>query len=161
MHKFVVFGAAAAALVFIWLMGADLPELVAAHFSFSGKADGTMQRGYFLALMTVLATVAPVLVWWLQISQIAYGHVKIPHRAHWFTGEHKERTVRWLTTHAVVFPVATSVFMCFTFWLAALANSTSPATLPPGPFLMGLGVYLLVVVGWGVAPHVRFKRPGA
>lgn len=156
MHRLVVLAIALVAAVFIVGTGAHLPDVVASHFSASGKADGFLPRTPFVILMVVLASGLPPFTWWLQVRQAHNSSAKIANASFWFAAERRASTVRWLSGHAAVFSAATSAFICYVFWLVYLANS-SQGTLPTFLFFSGLAVYLVFTVLWVLAMKRRFR----
>lgn len=156
MHKFIVFGAAVLAVAFIVAMGVQLPELVASHFDSSGKPNVIMARAPFVTIMAFAAGVLPVFTWWLQVHQARNDSAGIRNAAYWFSPERRAETRHWISGHAAVFSVVTTLFLCFVYGLVYFAN-TSSRLLPTAPFLTGLVIYLLFVAAWVVALHVRFR----
>jgi hypothetical protein len=161
MHRLLVFGSALLAVGFIVGVGAMLPEVVASNFGVSGKPNAFMPRTPFVALMSLLAGGLPPLIWWLQVRLACNSTAKISNPSFWFAPQRREATTQWLSRHAAVVSVATSVFFSYVFWLVYIANGPG-AALPTTPFVFGLVAYLLFTAGWVLALKFRFRgRIGA
>ncbi|MBI3156750.1 MAG: DUF1648 domain-containing protein [Burkholderiales bacterium] len=155
---------ALAAAVAVLGSAGDLPDRVASHFGVSGRADGFMPREFFLALMTLTASVLPAALWFLQVGSARRGRVRIPHAAHWLAPPQRSRTLAYLEWHAAAFSVVLAAFMVFVHWRVVLAHADggAPPRLAPGPFFIGLGVFLVFTLAWALAPRRRFRvRPRA
>lgn len=150
---------ALAAAVTVLGSAGDLPDRVASHFGLSGRADGFMPREVFLALMTLTASALPAALWFLQVGSARRGRVRIPHAAHWFAPPQRSRTLAYLEWHAAAFSVALAAFMVFVHWRVVLAHADegAPPRLAPGPFFIGLGVFLVFTLAWALAPRRRFR----
>jgi hypothetical protein len=155
MHRLVVFGTAILAAAFIVAMGMQLPEVVASHFSAGGKPDASLSRAPFVALMSLLAAVLPPTVWWLQVWQASRGAPKIPSAAYWLSAERRASTLHWLSGHAAVFSVTTSLFLCWVFWLVVKANTSATSSLSLASFYGALLIYLLFTSAWVAALYLR------
>jgi len=160
MPRFIVIAAAAIGMIFVFLLGSQLPDTVASHFSASGKPDGSASREFFVVGMAVLNGAVPVLMWWLQDRAIRQGKARVPNRDFWFSAERRQAAVGWLRGHAAVFSVATTVFLSFVFWLVVRANTKEPAELEVSLLWPVLAAYIAGAVAWSIAPHVRFRAKG-
>jgi hypothetical protein len=151
-----VFAAAVLSLILVFVLGGQLPTTVASHFGASGKPDGHASRELFVFVMAGLNCAVPVLIWWLQDRAIRSGKPKIPNPEFWLSAERKQATHAWLHRHAAVFPVATTLFLSFVFWLVVHANMQEPVELKLSLLWPALALYIAGAVAWSIAPHVRF-----
>lgn len=161
MHKPIVLLTALCGVAFVLALGTQLPAVVASHFGPSGQPDGSMSRTTFVGLMAVLVGLLPILIWWIQYRSATSGRANIAHREYWFAAERRESTHRWLSAHAAIFSVVTTVFLCFDYWLVVVAHRSPEVALPSGVFWTAVALYLVFTGGWAYALHARFRRTGA
>ena len=157
MPRFIVIATALIGMIFVILLGSQLPDTVASHFGASGKPDGSASREFFVIGMAVLNGAVPALIWWLQDRAIRHGNAKVPNREFWFSAERRQAAVAWLRGHAAFFSVATSVFLSFVFWLMVRANKHEPGEFEVSLLWPALAAYIAGTVAWAIAPHVRFR----
>lgn len=157
MQRLVVQISAAAGVAFVLILASQLPEHVTSHFSASGRGDGYMPRGLFV-IMAAAAGLVPFFTWWHQEHAIRNGSAKVPNAGTWLNPEHRQSTERWLSRHAAVFAVCTTLFLAYVYWLVVKANRVNPATLPVRRLWPVLLLYLGSAAVWAVAPFVRFRR---
>lgn len=143
------------------IIGPELPERIATHFDWSGRADGWMsKRAAFLVTGSVCLFVVlplacvPLLFRWLPDSRI-----NLPHREHWLSAEHREETREYLAAWCAAFAAGTSGFAAWTQHLLLKANlAVEHPHLDPS-FGWALGAYFLLAVLGTFALFAHFRRP--
>ena len=154
---FVVLGAAAS---FVWISGQSLPAVVASHFGFSGAADGTTSRQGYVVFMAIFVVALP-------LAMVGVAHLfgrpglpmNLPNVDYWLAPRRRARTVDILRCRMLVFAAGLCLYLCYVHWLVVRANTVQPAHLSNVAMYGGLAVFLLIVVGWVVALHRRFRLP--
>lgn len=157
MAKGLVFLAVVLSVLFVLVLGQQLPGAVAAHFGPGGASDATIPRSVFVAVMALLAGAVPLKVWYVLTGLAASGRSGLRNEAYWFADARRERTIAWLRAHAAALCVATSAFLCYVFWLTVRGHLTTPPALPARAMLAGLGVYVAFGIAWLVARERRFR----
>ncbi|MCE9658367.1 MAG: hypothetical protein K8R60_07390 [Burkholderiales bacterium] len=149
---------AVAGVVFVWLSGEALPEVVASHFSASGAASGFMSRGAYLESMLALVVVLPFVVALSGrlASLLPPRFVNLPNKAYWLAPERQAATLHTLSQRTGWLAVFLLAFLCFVHWLVVQANIGSTKALPQVPFFIGLALLLVGTLGWAIALHRRF-----
>ncbi len=150
------------AAIFILVSSAQLPPVVASHFSGSGAADGFMPRASYAVLMTVLAVGIPGMLSFFATRFMDSPHppVNIPNRAYWLAPERREATLRYLGSRLRWLGLGVMVFLCYIHGLVLLANREQPAALPAWPFAIGMVLFLFMVFAWTLAVTRRFSKTG-
>ena len=152
MIRILVFIASSTAAFFVLLLGSQLPDTVASHFGLSGKADGSMSRDAFVAIMCVVTAATPSLVWWVQDWATRHKKLSIPEADYWLAAERIETTREFINKHGALLSVMLAVFLAYNFWLVSAANiaASEPgaARLNITLFLAGLAVFLALVAAW-------------
>lgn len=160
MPRIVVFLASTlGALLVLWI-GGNLPETVASHYNISGAPDSYLPRTTFVVSFALLCAALPTFVWWLQTHAAKKGKANIPNASRWFEPSEKERTLKFLDTHAAWFSCLLAVFLCFTFWLVFQA-STRQSTFQIQAFFLGLLSFFVLTAIWLYALCARFGRKAA
>jgi len=138
-----------------------LPDTVASHFDASGRADGSMAKTPFFALLGgvfgLIALVTFGMGAWL--SRIPDGLINLPHREHWLAPERRAESLAWLNAWLQEVGILTLAL------IAGMLHLTIQANLDEGGRLVGfgwwLGGYVALLVLWLVRLFARFRRPRA
>ncbi len=149
----------AGAAVFIYLSSQSLPPLVAAHFDVTGRANGYLARGPYIAILLLITVVVPLLV--VIVPSRAFTHadarLNLPNREYWLAPERRAETVRFLTRQVSVYAWLVVIFLCYTQWLVVRANALRPPTLDLRAFLTGLALFLVCTLYWVLNLVRRFR----
>ena len=140
---------ALSAMALVWLSGAALPDVVAAHFGASGAADGFMSRQQYRVLMTLLVGIVPVAITLVSAlaSMRAGALLNLPNRQYWLAPERRASTLAYLATHTAWLASAVTVFICYVHVLVVLANKRTPPQLPSLALLLGaVGLFATIAV---------------
>jgi hypothetical protein len=142
-----------------WLLNADLPPVVASHFSASGAADGHMTRDLYRVLMLLLGVGVPAIVAFAGGNAMSRpgARLNLPNRDYWLAPSRREQTVAFLRNHMAWFAAALAVFLLYVQWLVVDANRHTPPTLALSRLLAGLGIFLLVLAIWIGKLMARFS----
>ena len=157
---FAVFGVA---LLFMLWLGSRLPEQVASHFGVAGDANARMSRDSFVAASILTMLGVPLLIWVGLVWGLRHQTLKIPNARYWLAQPRRQDTERFLLAHFTWLSVIVTVFMGYTFWLVASANTASPAhpALDIKATYIGLGAFLAIVAAWVTRLSLRFRRAGS
>lgn len=152
-----------AAAAFVLASSRWLPPVVASHFDAAGNANGAMPRHIYTLIMTALIVVAPSVVAFASTRALDQpgARINLPRRDHWLAPERRERTLADLRAFFRRFAAALTLFLAYAHGLVVRANGLRPPHLAPGPFLLGLLVFLLALGGWTIALLRRFQAPDA
>src|SRR4051812_28869150 len=132
-------------VVFIVYTGSYLPDQVATHFDLHNQADGWMARSDYLILTLLSTTVVPTIVS-LAIALLPrkFPHLaNIPNRDYWLTGERREQSAQYLTSHGCRLGCMVIVMMTGLHYALLLANSSRPPALPHSFIFLLLGGFVL------------------
>jgi hypothetical protein len=152
-------GVLAAAAVYIGLSAESLPASVASHFAGSGHADGYMPRDAYVLTMIGVAVGMPLAIVLLQalLSRRA-GGLKVPHPAHWLAPERRSATLAYIDAQVTRLAGLVAILVAFIHGLIVEANAMPSPRLDTTLFYPALGVFVVAVVAWAIAFHLRFRR---
>jgi serine/threonine-protein kinase len=152
--------AVAAIVVFVWLTSGALPEVVASHFGPGGRADGSMGRGTYTALMIGLVILAPGLVaaTTLLVRLLPPQLVNLPNKRYWLAPELRAASLAALGGLGTRFALALALFLGWVHWLVVRANAVQPPRLSETGLFAGLAVFGVATLVWIVALFRRFGR---
>lgn len=143
----------------------ELPPSVASHFDGSGRADGWMSKGGFLALgMGVLALVAAASVGLpLWLARLPVAWINLPRGEEWLAPEHVAEARAFLRSFMTWYGVLTAALVAWVFELSYRANLAVAAGAADEVRLSGhswtaLSLYLVAVVVWLVLFVRCFRR---
>ncbi len=140
---------------FVLSTASSLPERVAAHFDGRGMANGFMLRTHYVVFVLALAIALPlaVVIFLTRIYRRAAHLINVPNRNYWLAPERQDKTVAFLTVHAVWFASLLAAFGCFIHWLVLDANTAQPPQLSnsvlfwsAAAFLGGLALWVVVLL---------------
>lgn len=156
----VFFALLLAAVGFVLLSSASLPPVVASHFAAGGGADGFMPRGAYLVLMLVVMVGVPLLLVGVSslVAIMPARHINLPNRAYWLSPERQDETIAFMQAHGRYFALLSLAFLCFVHWLVVVANERRPPLFPERPFLIGLFLFAVAILGWLGLLVARFRR---
>jgi len=150
-----------AAAAFIAITGQSLPDIVASHFSGSGKADGYMLRRTYIIFMGVVTLAIPFSIVVVQALMVRRpDRLKLRNRDYWLAPERREKTLEFLNVHAMRFAAMLLLFLCVVHWLLVKANTVQPAHLDSRLFITALVGFLIGTILWLIALYLRFSRRG-
>jgi hypothetical protein len=149
-----------AALVFVTMTSAGLPEFPAAHFGAGGIPNAFMTRKGYVAFMVVFVTVVPVLVALLPVlvGRRWPNSLNIPNRDYWLAPERRPDTFEAVESRTMLLAGAMIIFICYVHWLVLQANAATPPRLDETQFMVGLGIFALFIIGWIGSFYTRFRR---
>jgi len=161
--RMLVLAASIASGIFTWLMGRDLPEVVAYHFDATGHADAFASRAWFVAVGIVIAAGIPLAVWTAYRAGARRGAVNIPHRDRWLSAQCRAAALAFMDAHMAAFIVALATFESYIAWCVAQANATTSATphFVMGQLWIALAAFMAFVICWSTVLQLRFRRPAS
>jgi len=149
----------ALAALYVWTSGSALPELVAAHFGFSGMANGFMPRRDYLAFMMFVVVVLPLLMTagMGPLLRMPGARINMPNRDYWLAPERRESTIALLLGQLRLLAIALVLFLSHVHGLVVSANRVVPPMLDNLRMVRALAVFLLFVIVWMVLLFRRFR----
>jgi uncharacterized membrane protein len=143
----------ACAALFVLGTSQSLPDIVAAHFGASGRANGFMPRVAYVWLMLGIVALVPLLLALIPIQAIRNpdARINLPNREYWLAPERRAATIEYLSRQAVRFSTMLLAFLCYAHWLVVRANDAASPDLPSHWFIGGLVVFLVATLVWVVS----------
>lgn len=138
-----------------------LPEVVATHFDASGRPNGWMTRGGYLAFSLAFDVGLPLLM------AGAIGLVprrwprlmNLPNRDHWLAPERRAATLDFLATHACRLGALMALFGAAVHWLILDAHAAAAPALAGAKLGWTMGAFLAALGAWLWALYRRLGRP--
>lgn len=138
----------------------QLPETMSIHFNRDGLANGWSSREVYFSIqigllvtLTLFAAFAPL--WGLRPG-IKF---RLPNRDYWLARERKEQTMAWIENSYRKLFLLSMILMLLVSEQVLRANLSQPVHLDSTLFLVGLGLYFLVIAVWLFRLFRRFRRP--
>ncbi len=149
-----------AALVFVTMTSADLPEFPAAHFGADGTPNALMTRRGYVAFVYFFVAVVPLFVSLLPVlvGRRWPNSLNIPNSDYWLGPERRPDTFATVESRTRLLAGAMIVFICYVHWLVVQANAAMPQRLDEAQFMVGLGIFALFIIGWIGSFYMRFRR---
>jgi serine/threonine-protein kinase len=152
---------AAAAIAFVFVTSAGLPDVLATHFNARGEPNAFMSRDGYRLFMAFMIVFVPFMI--AGLPRLVGRHwprlLNIPNREYWIAPERLSQaldSVYRLTT----WPAAAAIaLMAFVHRLVMDAHATDPPQLDSRHLLIGLALFGAFTVAWMAAFYVRFRRP--
>jgi hypothetical protein len=153
---------ACVAAAFVYISSASFPDVGATHFDARGQANVMMSRGVYRGYMALLVIVVPLLIAGLPVlvSRRWPMLLNIPNREYWLAPERSTATLASLSARTALLAVAMIVLIGFVHVLVMRANAGDQPELDQRLLLIGLGSFILFILGWIASLYARFRRPG-
>ena len=88
----------------------------------------------------------------------ASGTINIPNKEYWLSVKNRTQTIQFLKSHVAYFGILIASFIAYIHWLLLKANSVEPPQLPNSLFFVGMGMFLLSILLWGLWLVLKFVR---
>ncbi len=136
-----------------------LPERVAAHFDFSGHANGWMTRGTFLGWQVGTLLFLTVLFEGIALlqSRLPADLINIPHRDYWLAPERRAATDAWISSLVLLPGCLLMIFFMALFHLVYRTNVDGTRMLTPNPGWLAAAL-ILAVIAMVAVTFARFAR---
>ena len=138
----------------------QLPETMAVHFNQDGTANGWSSREVYFSIqigllvtLTLFAAFAPL---WGRRPGVKF---RLPSSDYWLASERKEQTMAWIENSYRKLFLLSMILMLLVSEQVLRANLSQPVHLDSTLFLVGLGLYFLVIAIWLIRLFRRFRRP--
>lgn len=145
-------------LGFLWYLAAssaELPDRVATHFDFGGKANGWMSRQATVTFMGAMGVGLPLLLVSMAslVRVLPPSMINIPRRDYWLAPERRSQTAMLLFRHMLWLACLIVCFMGGIHYTLVRANQTVPPHMPSGliwpmvaGFLVAIGVWIITLL---------------
>ena len=150
-----------ATTAYVYLTSASLPDPLASHFAFDGRANNRMSRGAYQAMMTAMTLLIPLIVVVLQIwvPRVFTRFISIPRRDYWLsTPERRAHMLDYLERHALITGLVPPLFFAGMQRLVIDANARVPPQLDNQWFLLMGGAFVICMICAGVVLGLHFRR---
>jgi hypothetical protein len=150
----------AAAALFVWWSGQQLPSIVAAHFDAAGVPNAFMPRARYVWWMLAIVIGLPLLTT-LAVQAGLRGpdaRLKVPNADYWLAPERREAALAYARASIRGFSIVLVVLLCALHWLVVRANRTAPAALANLPFGSALLALALSCLLWARVMLGHFRR---
>ena len=137
----------------------ELPQRVASHFNAAGVPDGWMSRSSHLWTISALAFGGSALLLgvFYCVRFLPGASINLPRREYWLAPERREETFQSLFRAGIWLASFEALFVLGVHLLVVAANSSEPARLSSGVWLLG-GFFLAIIAGWVFALIRRFNQ---
>lgn len=139
-----------------------LPERVATHFGFEGRADGWMSRSGYqvfeiafpLGIGLILTGVSAL------IRFLPAKFINLPRKDYWLVPERRELTSAMIRSRMTWLACLMTLFFGGLHLLTLEANRVQPPQLPMGGLLMVVMLFLISLMIWVILLLMRFAETG-
>jgi hypothetical protein len=165
MHRtlsFVLAGLIACSAAIVVVTSGGLPERVATHFAFDGRANGWMSRDAYAWMMGILALVLPFGVWlpagWLPRRWPTL--VNLPFRDYWLAPARREATFARLERMGIGMALLSAGLMAALHVEVLEANRRTPPAAGDDMAWVA-GAFVVAIVALIATTAWRFRVPKA
>jgi uncharacterized membrane protein len=146
--------------VFILSTTGNMPENIASHFNGAGVPNGFMSQEGYTRFLLVFAVCIPALIMYsLSFAlHFASGSVNIPNREYWLSNQNKNGTIQFLKGQVAGLGIFIALFVAYVHCLLLKAHKLQPPQLPTMQLFIGMGVFLVGMLLWGLWLFVKFMR---
>jgi len=139
-----------------------LPQRVATHFGFEGRADGWMSRSVYqvfqiafpLGIALILTGVSAL------VRFFPAKYVNLPRKDYWLAPERRALTAAMIRSRMTWLACLMTLFFGGLHVLTLEANRVQPPQLPMGGLLMVMMAFLLSLMIWVILLLMRFAETG-
>lgn len=144
----------------ILLLSPLLPDPVASHFGWSGRADGFLSRAAFVVLHWVMIAFVSALFFGIPalLRVMPAEAVNLPHKDYWLAPERREVTFAYLSDRVMAFGAATLALLAAVMLPVYQANISGVLFVGNLPLLY-VALYLVYTGIWVYGLTRRFARP--
>ena len=140
---------------------ADLPQTVAAHFDWRGRANGFASRQAFLLMNIGVVALFALLFWGVgHMRKLSPRFVNLPHKDYWLSPERREASMAFVVDWTRWFFALVTLLNVLLMGSVLHANLKIPVEIGDWP-LYETGAFLVVLAGMIVWLLRRFPRPPA
>ncbi len=138
----------------------QLPETLAIHFNREGLANGWSSRETYFAIQIGLLLVLSLMAAFAPLWSLKPGmKFHLPNREYWLAAERKEATMAWVEDSYRKLFLLSMILMLVVSEQVMRANLSQPVHLDSRWFLVGLGIYFLIIGLWLIRLFRRFRKP--
>ena len=144
----------------VLLTAPELPERVATHFGFEGRADGWMSRsGYQLFEIAFPLGIALILTGTSALIRFFPAKfINLPRKDYWLVPERRALTAAMIRSRMTWLACLMTLFFGGLHVLTLEANRVQPSQLPMGGLLMVIIAFLISLMIWVIFLLMRFAE---
>lgn len=152
----------AAYVAMVLTTASQLPERVATHFGFEGRADGWMSRSAYQIFEIALPLVIGLIFTGTSalVRFVPAKYVNLPRKDYWLVPERRALTAAMIRSRMTWLACLMTLFFGGLHVLTLEANRVLPAQLPMGGLLMVVIAFLISLMIWVILLLMRFAEPG-
>jgi ammonia channel protein AmtB len=138
-----------------------LPDEVAIHFGWGGRADSWAPKEINCLLFFGIDVLLFLLFWYSPalVMKTPAKWVNLPHKSYWLAEENKPLTRQKIESLMSEFGVAFFLYFFFISILTVDANLSEPVKLNESLFLAFLIIFLIYTVYWCIKFYKSFRVP--
>lgn len=157
---FIILYVAYVAMVFTTASG--LPERVATHFGFEGRADGWMSRSAYQIFEVALPLVISLIFMGVSalVRFVPEKYVNLPRKDFWLVPERRALTDSIIRSRMMWLACLMMFFFGGLHVLTLEANRVQPPQLPMGGLLLVVMCFLIALMTWVALLLMRFAKTG-
>jgi len=144
----------------VLLTASELPERVATHFGFEGRADGWMSRSVY-QLFQIAFPLVISLIFAGTSAMIRFfpaKYVNLPRKDFWLVPERRALTASIIRSRMTWLACLMTLFFGGLHVLTLEANRVQPPQLPMGGLLMVMMFFLISLMIWVILLLMRFAE---
>jgi uncharacterized membrane protein len=135
-----------------------LPERVATHFGWGGRANGFMTRDGYLWFMLAFTVALPWIVYG-ACALMSTGRISMRNAAYWLAPERREATIDAVRRFGALTALLVAVAVASAHLAVLEANRHVPPRLDEPVFLIGVALFVVAIVALSLLHARRFRLP--
>ena len=138
----------------------QLPDRMASHFDFYGRANGRQPKEAFFLVLAVVIVMTGVMGFLIPvvIAAAPTEFINLPRKDYWLAPERREETLRFLRTHLEWFACGVLLVLLYAASQAINANLPDHAPFGARGLLYALAGFLLLTLAGTVRLMRHFYR---
>jgi serine/threonine protein kinase len=152
----------AAYVALVLTSASQLPERVATHFGFEGRADGWMSRSVYQVFQIAFPLVISLIFTGTSamVRFFPAKYVNLPRKDFWLVPERRALTASIIRSRMTWLACLMTLFFGGLHLLTLEANRVQPPQLPMGGLLMVVMFFLISLMIWVILLLMRFAETG-
>jgi len=147
-----------------WSLAEALPQMppyLATHFGGGGVPNGWMSQGRYMGFSIAMWLVIVASFWTTRflVNRTPTRLVSVPNKHYWFTPERRAESIARLSDRMEIAGLVTIAGSLGVHEMIYAANRLPQPLLDERPFVTGLALYGVFLVGWIVELMLSFRVP--